>query len=160
MKSTTTLFYVVIAVFHPWHCISVDTTYQVDDSKGLGRRFDGIGGLSGGGVRQRTHPPWPPTHFLKPLFIIHSNCFTIVYTSKQGPVELPQTTPNHLPNLIIILHTGPNHPEPQGPVSSFFKGFRGVHRNTGTHRNTLIINSNYRNTLSFCIILYNKKLYI
>ena len=25
--------------------------YVVDDSEGLGRRFDGIGGLSGGGVR-------------------------------------------------------------------------------------------------------------
>lgn len=26
-------------------------TYVVDDTPGLGRRFDGIGGLSGGGVR-------------------------------------------------------------------------------------------------------------
>ena len=38
--------------------------------------------------------------------------------------------------------------------------YKGVHRNTGIHRNTLIINSNYRNTLSFCIILHNKTLYI
>ena len=29
---------------------SAFTTYFVDDSEGLGRRFDGIGGLSGGGV--------------------------------------------------------------------------------------------------------------
>ncbi len=26
-------------------------SYSLDDSVGLGRRFDGIGGLSGGGVR-------------------------------------------------------------------------------------------------------------
>ena len=30
--------------------LSSSSTYKVDDSKGLGRRFDGIGGLSGGGV--------------------------------------------------------------------------------------------------------------
>ena len=29
---------------------SVRAQYVVDDSAGLGRRFDGIGGLSGGGV--------------------------------------------------------------------------------------------------------------
>ena len=28
-----------------------DDTYTLDDSPGLGRLFDGIGGLSGGGVR-------------------------------------------------------------------------------------------------------------
>lgn len=30
--------------------IAASDTYTVDDSLGLGRRFDGIGGLSGGGV--------------------------------------------------------------------------------------------------------------
>ena len=30
-------------------------TYILDDSKGLGRRFDGIGGLSGGGVSRAIH---------------------------------------------------------------------------------------------------------
>jgi hypothetical protein len=29
------------------------TSYWIDDSKGLGRRFDGIGGLSGGGATTR-----------------------------------------------------------------------------------------------------------
>ena len=30
--------------------------YTVDDSPGLGRVFDGIGGLSGGGVRSDSQP--------------------------------------------------------------------------------------------------------
>ena len=30
--------------------VSVHSAYIVDDSNGLGRAFDGIGGLSGGGV--------------------------------------------------------------------------------------------------------------
>lgn len=36
------------------HCIRQDPPsglYEVSDDLGLGRRFDGIGGLSGGGVR-------------------------------------------------------------------------------------------------------------
>ena len=30
--------------------VESDDTYTLDDSPGLGRMFDGIGGLSGGGV--------------------------------------------------------------------------------------------------------------
>lgn len=41
MMSTTLL---------PFVLMSVSAQYVVDDSVGLGRRFDGIGGLSGGGV--------------------------------------------------------------------------------------------------------------
>ena len=49
----------IIAVFQQWHCISGVDIYQVDDAQGLGRRFDGIGGLSGGGVRKfLTVHPW------------------------------------------------------------------------------------------------------
>ena len=36
-------------------------TYNLDDSGGLGRRFDGIGGLSGGGVGTCVYTSW--THF-------------------------------------------------------------------------------------------------
>jgi hypothetical protein len=33
--------------------------YNIDDSKGVGRRFDGIGGLSGGGATSRLLPTYP-----------------------------------------------------------------------------------------------------
>ena len=39
-------------------CVALVTgqgTYDVDDSVGLGRKFDGIGGLSGGGVTILCH---------------------------------------------------------------------------------------------------------
>lgn len=41
-----------LLVFLPMLTLSFGYTdvYRVDDSKGLGRRFDGIGGISGGGV--------------------------------------------------------------------------------------------------------------
>ena len=39
------VFFLLLGTFSS--CFS----YEIDDSKGLGRRFDGIGGLSGGGVR-------------------------------------------------------------------------------------------------------------
>ena len=38
----------VLGLSHP-------QTYIVDDTAGLGRRFDGIGGLSGGGVSWKNH---------------------------------------------------------------------------------------------------------
>ena len=44
----------------------VRTDYTLDDSVGLGRMFDGIGGLSGGGVRYNGRSP--------PRFSIHTCC--------------------------------------------------------------------------------------
>ena len=42
------LYTSLVAVF-AWPGVG-SQTYLVDDSVGLGRRFDGVGGLSGGGV--------------------------------------------------------------------------------------------------------------
>ena len=47
--NTTTVLYVWLFSLTLGHA----HVYTVDDSEGLGRRFDGIGGLSGGGVRFR-----------------------------------------------------------------------------------------------------------
>ena len=38
---------VQIVVWCPYHCLE----YSVDDTSGVGLQFDGIGGISGGGVR-------------------------------------------------------------------------------------------------------------
>ena len=42
---------VVLAVFNDYSCAD----YIIDDSVGLGRMFNGIGGLSGGGVSYQLH---------------------------------------------------------------------------------------------------------
>ena len=54
--NTTTVLYVWLFSLTLGHA----HVYIVDDYEGLGRRFDGIGGLSGGGVRFLRRParPW------------------------------------------------------------------------------------------------------
>ncbi len=47
MSMWSVLLLVAIASLH---MVAGRSVYNVDDSVGLGRRFDGIGGLSGGGV--------------------------------------------------------------------------------------------------------------
>ena len=47
LNTYSTLLYVLLLPLVLGHA----RVYVVDDSEGLGRRFDGIGGLSGGGVR-------------------------------------------------------------------------------------------------------------
>ena len=47
LNTCTTLLHVLLLALTLGHA----RVYVVDDSEGLGRRFDGIGGLSGGGVR-------------------------------------------------------------------------------------------------------------
>lgn len=46
------IFAVLLFICNLSLCVdkAASDTYTVDDSSGLGRRFDGIGGLSGGGV--------------------------------------------------------------------------------------------------------------
>lgn len=46
------IFAVLLFICNLSLCVdrAASDTYTVDDSLGLGRRFDGIGGLSGGGV--------------------------------------------------------------------------------------------------------------
>ena len=44
-------FAVALSVFCACNLLQASLSYPVDDSAGLGRSFDGIGGLSGGGVR-------------------------------------------------------------------------------------------------------------
>lgn len=39
--------------------LAFGSTYVLDDSDGLGREFDGIGAVSGGGVRHAVGPPGP-----------------------------------------------------------------------------------------------------
>ena len=46
----TITFRFLLLLLTPCVLQSVRAQYVVDDSPGLGRRFDGIGGLSGGGV--------------------------------------------------------------------------------------------------------------
>ena len=45
MRGSTLLAVLLVATI-----AAADESYILDDSVGLGRRFDGIGGLSGGGV--------------------------------------------------------------------------------------------------------------
>ena len=47
----TTMFYLLFAVILVVFRVTETHVYLVDDVKGTGRQFDGIGGLSGGGVR-------------------------------------------------------------------------------------------------------------
>lgn len=53
----TMIFAVLLFICNLALCVdrAASDTYTVDDSSGLGRRFDGIGGLSGGGVGHGTH---------------------------------------------------------------------------------------------------------
>lgn len=51
------IFAVLLFICNLSLCVdrAASDTYTVDDSSGFGRRFDGIGGLSGGGVGHDTH---------------------------------------------------------------------------------------------------------
>lgn len=57
-RKTITFLYLLISFF-VFLC-SGDKTYMLDDSAGFGRTFDGIGGLSGGGVRATFTQSWKP----------------------------------------------------------------------------------------------------
>ncbi|XP_025093999.1 galactocerebrosidase-like isoform X2 [Pomacea canaliculata] len=57
------------------------TIYSFDDSRGVGRRFDGIGGLSGGGTRLRPH-----ACFLLAAWLVIRGTYSATYTfdDRQG----------------------------------------------------------------------------
>ena len=51
MKANMSVRQLITIVMYVGTVVRVDTSkYVIDDSDGLGRRFDGIGGISGGGV--------------------------------------------------------------------------------------------------------------
>lgn len=91
----TMIFAVLLFICNLSLCVdrAASDTYTVDDSSGLGRRFDGIGGLSGGGVGHGTHndlyannveswfyrSSWLIIFFLSYIFKFHGQFVDLIY---------------------------------------------------------------------------------
>ena len=52
----------VIVCFY-FNLVFAKNEYYIDDSDGYGRKFDGIGGISGGGVSSEEFQVSPPSYF-------------------------------------------------------------------------------------------------